>query len=80
VSDPSDPTIRWQGTTTDSGLRPTAAPTARTDDGRPIRRARSPYEAVLPAGTFAIARQTLFWNAVPSGASARSKLSRFPAR
>ena len=36
VSDPSRPSTRWHGTTMLMGLRPMAAPTARTADGRPI--------------------------------------------
>ena len=42
VSEPSRPSTRWQGTTMLTGLRPTAAPTARTARGRPTRWLRSP--------------------------------------
>ena len=41
VSAPSAPTMRWQGTTIDSGLRPVAAPAARMLSGRPARAASS---------------------------------------
>jgi outer membrane usher protein len=48
VSDPSAPITRWQGTTIGSGFAPFAAPTARDAAGRPIRRASSAYEIVVP--------------------------------
>ena len=65
VSAPLLPTIRWHGMTIVSGLRPVAAPAARTADGRPHRRASSPYEIVAPNGTAPIAAQTARWNSVP---------------
>ena len=42
ISAPEVPTTRWHGTMTETGLRPTAAPTARLADGAPRRRAMSP--------------------------------------
>ena len=40
VSDPSEPTRRWHGTTIATPLAPLASPTARAAAGRPMRRAR----------------------------------------
>src|SRR5690606_13625740 len=42
VSAPPAPSTRWQGTTTDTGLRPTAAPTALAAAGLPMAWASSP--------------------------------------
>ena len=37
VSEPSEPTMRWHGSTIGTGLAPFAAPTARIAAGRPMR-------------------------------------------
>ena len=66
VSLPSLPTTRWHGTTIESGLRPTAPPTARAIAGSPSSRASSPYVVVSPYGMRAISSQTRSWNASPA--------------
>ena len=48
VSAPEDATTRWHGSTTHSGLAPSAAPTARDALGRPTRRASAPYVVRSP--------------------------------
>ena len=42
MSEPSEPSTRWQGTTIGTGVLPTAAPTARTRSIRPSARAMVP--------------------------------------
>jgi hypothetical protein len=71
---------RWQGTIIGIGLRPFAAPTARTAFGLPIRSAISEYDDVSPYGIFCSASSTLSWNSVPLSFSARSKSRRSPAK
>lgn len=58
--------MRWQGTTTLIGLRPTLVATARTAVGCEADEASAEYDMVLPRGTSSSERHTLHWNRVPT--------------
>src|SRR3546814_12688923 len=53
VSEPSAPITRWQGTTNGNGLRPFAAPPARTPCGLLVRTPKPQYLQVDHGGTSA---------------------------